>query len=226
MVAIRPVNLPDDRAALLALDCSFVTDRIYRVVGSAESFSLVEEQVYPPLRKTFPLADDFGTARTWEAGFIAEEGGALGGFIAFSHRAWNRRTEIAHCYVAPGAGARRRARVAGGDCHGGAKTRDALPLARNPHQRLPCDRLLSPPGLHPLRPRPGPLRPCGTGGRRGCPLLRPPAGCAPARTRQPMNPHHRYVARWPSPACARYTIGKMRAKYSGTSVPSWRREAR
>lgn len=103
MIAIRPVNLPTDRAALLALDCSFVTERVYRVARSTDSFSLIEERVSSPLRKVFPLADDLGTARTWEAGFGTEEGEALVGFIAFNHRAWNRRTEIAHCYVAPAA---------------------------------------------------------------------------------------------------------------------------
>jgi ribosomal protein S18 acetylase RimI-like enzyme len=101
MVAIRPVRLPEDGAALLALDRSFTTDRVYRIVRTADSFTLEAIPAQPPLRKEFPLADDLGAERAWEQGFVAEQAGSVVGFAAFTHRRWNRRTELWHLYVAP-----------------------------------------------------------------------------------------------------------------------------
>ncbi len=99
--AIRPVNVPRDRARLLALDTSFVTDRIYTVQASAASFTLVEQAVAPPIHKAFPLDDDMGDDRLWQQGFVAETGDALAGFAALRYEAWNRRAAIWHLYVAP-----------------------------------------------------------------------------------------------------------------------------
>jgi ribosomal protein S18 acetylase RimI-like enzyme len=99
--AIRPVRLPEDRTALLALDRSFRTDRVYRVARTADSFALEEVPAQRPVRKEFPLADDLGTGRTWERGLVAERAGSVVGFAAFTHRRWNRRTELWHLYVAP-----------------------------------------------------------------------------------------------------------------------------
>jgi len=101
MVTIRPVHVPTDRDALLALDRSFTTDRVYRIVRSSHSFSVEEGAAQPPRRKDFPLADDLGDERTWEQGAVAERDGVLLGFAAWTHRRWNRRTELWHFYVAP-----------------------------------------------------------------------------------------------------------------------------
>jgi ribosomal protein S18 acetylase RimI-like enzyme len=101
MIAVRAVRLPDDQARLLALDRSFTTDRVYRIARTAHSFTLEEVPVRPPLRKDFPLADDLGAGRAWEHGLVAEDAGTVVGFAAFAHRAWNRRTELWHLYVAP-----------------------------------------------------------------------------------------------------------------------------
>jgi ribosomal protein S18 acetylase RimI-like enzyme len=101
MVAIRPVRLPEDRVSLLALDRSFTTDRVYRIAGTADSFTLEEAPAQPPLRKEFPLADDLGADRAWEQGLVAEQAGSVAGFAAFTHRRWNRRTELWHVYVVP-----------------------------------------------------------------------------------------------------------------------------
>ena len=101
IVTIRPVRLPEDRAALLALDRSFITDRVYRIARTADSFTLEEAPAQPPVRKEFPLADDLGADRAWEQGFVAEQAGSVVGFAAFAHRRWNRRTELRHVYVAP-----------------------------------------------------------------------------------------------------------------------------
>jgi ribosomal protein S18 acetylase RimI-like enzyme len=100
MIALRSVRLPDDRAQLLALDRSFMTDRVYRVLRTADSFTLETVTVDPPIRKELPLAEYLGDGRMWEEGIVAQERGAIIGFAAFAHREWNRRTELWHLYVA------------------------------------------------------------------------------------------------------------------------------
>ena len=101
-VTIRPVHLPDDRARLLALDRSFTTGQVYQVAGTARSFALEAVAVQPALHKDFPLEDDLGEGRTWEQGVVAEQADErIAGFAAWTHRRWNRRTELWHLYVAP-----------------------------------------------------------------------------------------------------------------------------
>jgi ribosomal protein S18 acetylase RimI-like enzyme len=99
MITIRPINLPSDSAALTQLDTSFTTNSIYRVDVTPTGFSLVETPVAPPIGKSFPLEDEFGAERLWDDGFIAEEAGAIVGFLALRHEAWSRRTSIWHLYV-------------------------------------------------------------------------------------------------------------------------------
>ncbi len=98
---VRPVRLPGDRAAILALDRSFTTDRVYRVVRTPQSFTIVETIAQPPVRKDFPLEADLGAGRVWEQGLVAERAGMVIGFAAFAQQRWNRRTELWHLYVAP-----------------------------------------------------------------------------------------------------------------------------
>jgi ribosomal protein S18 acetylase RimI-like enzyme len=101
VVTIRAVDLAHDRAGLLALDRSFTTEIVYRVVRTADGFALEEVPVSPALRKEFPLAGDLGDERAWEEGIVAQSDGTIAGFAAWTHRWWNRRTEIWHLYVAP-----------------------------------------------------------------------------------------------------------------------------
>jgi ribosomal protein S18 acetylase RimI-like enzyme len=96
---IRPITLPTDEPTLLRLDTTFTTDRIYRVLASPLGFALEETPIDSPLRKSFPLEDEFGADRLWDAGFVAETAGAIGGFLALRHEAWNGRTVIWHLYV-------------------------------------------------------------------------------------------------------------------------------
>ena len=101
MVTIRPVRLPDDCQPILALDRSFTTDRVYRVVRTTHSFVLEEVVAEPPIRKNFPIEDDLGEGRAWEEGLVADQAGIIVGFAAMTHQRWNRRTELWHLYVAP-----------------------------------------------------------------------------------------------------------------------------
>jgi ribosomal protein S18 acetylase RimI-like enzyme len=110
MLTIRAVQLPADEQALLELDTSFTTDRIYRVEATDLTFTLHEERVQP-FRKSFSLADELGSDRLWDAGFVAEDGATIVGFAAARVENWNRRLAIWHVYVAPayrGAGLGRR----------------------------------------------------------------------------------------------------------------------
>jgi ribosomal protein S18 acetylase RimI-like enzyme len=101
MIALRAVRLPADCGALLALDRSFTTARIYRVTGSATGFALDDVRVDPPLHKTFPLADDLGAEHAWQDGIVAEVAGDVIGFAAYTLQHWNHRAELWHLYVAP-----------------------------------------------------------------------------------------------------------------------------
>jgi ribosomal protein S18 acetylase RimI-like enzyme len=126
VIILRRVRLPADRMRLLAMDRSFVTDRIYRITRTPMSFALEETRVDPPMRKELPL-DDLGEQPEWDDGLVAEIDGAIAGFAAWSHEAWNRSTALRHLYVSAdhrGAGIGRRlveavierARVAGTRC--------------------------------------------------------------------------------------------------------------
>ncbi|HEX3722844.1 MAG TPA: GNAT family N-acetyltransferase [Nitrolancea sp.] len=101
-ITVRPVELPNDRERILALDRSFVTDRIYHVSRTTMSFSLEEVRVNPPLLKQLPLDYDLGEGRAWDDGLVAELDGVIAGFAAWKHEAWNRSTVLWHLYVASG----------------------------------------------------------------------------------------------------------------------------
>jgi ribosomal protein S18 acetylase RimI-like enzyme len=97
---IRQVELPADERLIRAIDTSFETNRVYRVVVEGSGFRLVEQSILPPVTKTFPL-DDLGDRRNWDRGWLAEVEGEPAGFIATAYEAWNRRAVVWHFYVSP-----------------------------------------------------------------------------------------------------------------------------
>lgn len=102
MVVIRPALWPQDIPALAALDTSFVTDTVYRLVQDGLHFRLAEEAVTPTLRKRYPFAPfDPGERAHWDHATVASESGRVVGFAAAQYAAWNRRAVIWHLYVAP-----------------------------------------------------------------------------------------------------------------------------
>ena len=102
MFVIRPTRWPQDIPALSALDTSFVTDAVYRLIGDGLAFSLLEESVAPPLHKQYPFDPSHPEERAnWDYAVVAESGEQLVGFAAARYIAWNRRVVIWHLYAAP-----------------------------------------------------------------------------------------------------------------------------
>ena len=101
MVAIRQARLPDDAAAIEAIDTSFTTNSVFDVAASGAGFALRERRLAEPLTKRFPLDDVRGDDRPWSHGFLAEDGGACVGFAAAGLQPWNKRLVVWHLYVQP-----------------------------------------------------------------------------------------------------------------------------
>lgn len=99
MIAIRPLRWPADRDAILALDTSFTTDRVYRLEQQEHSFALAVEPVTPPRRKHYDLGADSDTLPHCEHVLVAEIDASLIGLAALKIEAWNRRAVIWHFYV-------------------------------------------------------------------------------------------------------------------------------
>jgi ribosomal protein S18 acetylase RimI-like enzyme len=100
-VRIRSVRWSEDEARVAALDASFTTDRVYRVVRGGLSFDLVPEEVAPPLVKARGLAQEVDRLRGLPHVVVAEDAGALLGVAGASLSAWNRRAHLDGLYVAP-----------------------------------------------------------------------------------------------------------------------------
>lgn len=101
VVKVRPVSRPADTAAILRLDDSFTTDRVYRVVTGDLSFGLVEVPVNPPLRKDYgalPTGPRPGRAVEYAA---MDESGVLIGYASAVYEEWNRRVVLWELCVAP-----------------------------------------------------------------------------------------------------------------------------
>jgi ribosomal protein S18 acetylase RimI-like enzyme len=99
MIAIRHARLPDDAAAIEAIDTSFSTDIVFDVEADGGGFALRERRLAAPLTKRFPLDDVRSDERPWSHGFVAEDGGVCVGFAAAGFGAWNRRLVLWHLYV-------------------------------------------------------------------------------------------------------------------------------
>ncbi len=101
MVMLRPLSWPDDREPLLALDTSFVTDRVYRLEQTDRSFTLTEVPAAPPVRKTYPFAHEVNSLSMFEWVQVASSDGAVVGVAAMKIEGWNKRAVLHHLYVAP-----------------------------------------------------------------------------------------------------------------------------
>jgi len=99
MLTLRSLRWPDDREALLALDTSFTTERVYRVVATALSFVLHDIAITPPLQKVYDLSAEVERFPKLDHVLIAEIDAQLAGVAALSYEAANRRAILWHLYV-------------------------------------------------------------------------------------------------------------------------------
>ena len=101
MIAIREARLPDDAAAIAAIDTSFTTGVVFDVEASSNGFALVERRLAAPISKRFALDDLRSDERPWSHGLVAESDGDCVAFAAAGFQAWNRRLVLWHLYVQP-----------------------------------------------------------------------------------------------------------------------------
>jgi hypothetical protein len=110
MLTLRSLRWPDDRQAILALDTSFTTGRVYRVVATASGFDMRSETVTPPLQRAFDLTPDVDQFPTFDDVLIAEVDAHAAGVAALPYWQLDRRAIVRHLYVdrvsQAGAGAR------------------------------------------------------------------------------------------------------------------------
>jgi ribosomal protein S18 acetylase RimI-like enzyme len=99
MLILRNLYWPEDRDALCALDTSFTTGRVYRVVAADSAFTLHETGVSPPLHKVYDLTNEIEDFPTFDDVIIAELDAQVVGVAALSHDAVDHRAIVRHLYV-------------------------------------------------------------------------------------------------------------------------------
>jgi GNAT superfamily N-acetyltransferase len=99
MLTLRSLRWPDDRDALCALDTSFTTERVYRVVATATAFTLQHATVSPPLRKVYDLTEEVEGLPALDHVVIAERDTRVVGVAALVHDRGDRRAIVRHLYV-------------------------------------------------------------------------------------------------------------------------------
>jgi GNAT superfamily N-acetyltransferase len=99
LLTLRSLHWPDDRAAILALDTSFTTGRVYRVVAAGAAFTLHETTASPPLHKVYDLSGEIESFPTLDQVLIAELDDLVVGVAALSNDTLDRRAIVRHLYV-------------------------------------------------------------------------------------------------------------------------------
>ena len=101
MLTVRSLNWPADRASLLLLDSSFLTDRVYHVGQTNATFTLHSVPITPPLQKDYGFAADVDNLPTFDQVIVAERDATIVGIAALKFEAWNQRANLWHFYIAP-----------------------------------------------------------------------------------------------------------------------------
>ncbi len=99
MLTLRRLRWPEDRAAILALETSFTTGRVYRVVPTGRAFVLQEATLSPPLHKVYDLTGEIESFPTLDHVLIAELEAQVAGVAALSNDTVDRRAVVRHLYV-------------------------------------------------------------------------------------------------------------------------------
>jgi GNAT superfamily N-acetyltransferase len=99
MLTLRSLRWPDDRTAILALDTSFTTGRVYRVVATGTAFTLHETTMSPPLHKVYDLTGEIDSFPALDHVLIAELEAQVVGLAALSIDRVDRRAIVRHLYI-------------------------------------------------------------------------------------------------------------------------------
>jgi GNAT superfamily N-acetyltransferase len=99
VLTLRSLRWPDDRRAICALDTSFTTERVYRVVAAGTAFTLQETTVSPALHRVFDLTGEVDGLPALDHVLIAERDARVAGVAALSHDVADRRALVRHLYV-------------------------------------------------------------------------------------------------------------------------------
>jgi ribosomal protein S18 acetylase RimI-like enzyme len=99
VIGIRPLRWPDDRAALLAIDTSFTSDRIFRLQQTDYGVQLDEVPAKPPIEKSYSFASTIDLIPNHDWVRVAEHNEDVVGVAAVTIEAWNRRAVLHHLYV-------------------------------------------------------------------------------------------------------------------------------
>jgi ribosomal protein S18 acetylase RimI-like enzyme len=99
MITLRSLRWPNDRAALLSLDASFTTDRIFRLARTEHSVTLAEVATEPLIYKSYSLAGAVDAIAVHDWVQVAEYDKGIAGVASMTIDAWNRRAILQHLYV-------------------------------------------------------------------------------------------------------------------------------
>lgn len=97
---IRELDRTRDRAAIEAIDTSFETSSVFELVTSARAIELVERPLPAPRIKRYAIGEVFAPWASWQAGWVADDGGVRG-FATVEHEAWHQRIVLWFLYIDP-----------------------------------------------------------------------------------------------------------------------------
>jgi ribosomal protein S18 acetylase RimI-like enzyme len=98
---IRELDRAQDRRGCEAIDTSFETETVFELVTTARRIELVERTLERPLRKRYDIGEVFSSWASWDRGWVAEEDGAIRGFVTTEYEPWHARLVVWFLYVAP-----------------------------------------------------------------------------------------------------------------------------
>jgi GNAT superfamily N-acetyltransferase len=99
MITLRQMRWDEDREAILALDTSFTTERVYRVIVSDSAFRLEQATVSPALQKVYDLSKEIEQFPSCDFVVVAEQDGRVVGVAALENDAPDRRAVLRHLYI-------------------------------------------------------------------------------------------------------------------------------
>jgi len=97
VIEVRRARLPDDIAAITAIDTSFETESRLAPIATERGIDFLS--VGAKQTKTFPLDDLHDPDRPWDTAWVVVRDEEICGFAAVGYQDWNRRLALWHFYV-------------------------------------------------------------------------------------------------------------------------------